>query len=75
MLILGRRVGEEIRIGDAIRLVVVGIRGSQVRLGFEAPDDVAIKRSELSEQPLLSDIMTAEANRTDTECVVTEAQP
>ena len=47
MLVLARKVGDEITIGDNIRLVVVAIRGSQVRLGFDAPRDVAVRRSEL----------------------------
>lgn len=50
MLVLGRRVGEEILIGDDVRLVVVGIRGSQVRLGFEAPPEVSIQRDELRDR-------------------------
>jgi len=47
MLVLSRKVGEEIVIGDSIRLVVVGVRGAQVRLGLEAPQDVAIHRREV----------------------------
>lgn len=47
MLVLSRKVGEEIVIGDSIRLVVVGVRGAQVRLGLEAPRDVAIHRREV----------------------------
>lgn len=47
MLVLSRKVGEEIMIGDSIRLVVVGVRGTQVRLGLEAPRDVAIHRREI----------------------------
>jgi carbon storage regulator len=49
MLVLSRKVGEEIVIGDNIRVTVVGVRGNQVRLGFSAPPDVAIHRSELRE--------------------------
>jgi carbon storage regulator len=47
MLVLSRKIGEEIIIGDNIRVTVVAIRGNQVRLGFSAPDDVHIHRSEL----------------------------
>jgi carbon storage regulator len=47
MLVLSRRVGEEIVIGDNIRVTVVAIRGNQVRLGFTAPPDVSIQRDEL----------------------------
>lgn len=49
MLVLGRRVGEEIWIGDDIRVVVVDIRGNQARLGFDAPLEVSIRRSELDD--------------------------
>ena len=47
MLVLSRKPGEEIVIGDNIRLTVVAIRGNQVRLGITAPPDVAIRREEL----------------------------
>lgn len=47
MLILTRRVGEAIVIGDAIRVVVLGVNGSQARVGIEAPRDVTIVREEL----------------------------
>ena len=47
MLILTRRKGESIMIGDDIVVTVLDIRGSQIRLGFEAPNDVNIVREEL----------------------------
>jgi carbon storage regulator len=47
MLVLSRKLGEEIIIGGDIRVRVVSIQGNQVRLGFEAPVDVPIKREEL----------------------------
>jgi carbon storage regulator len=47
MLVLSRRAGEEVVIGDLIRLTVVEIRGRQVRLGFTAPRDINIRREEL----------------------------
>ena len=46
MLVLSRRQGEEVVIGDNIRLTVVAIRGTQVRLGITAPPGVAIQREE-----------------------------
>jgi carbon storage regulator len=49
MLVLSRKVGEEIIIGDNIRLKIVSIHGNQVRLGFVAPRSVAIHRQELLE--------------------------
>ena len=47
MLILTRKVGETIRIGDAVTVRVLEVRGSQVRLGIEAPSDVRIFREEV----------------------------
>ncbi|MBR1924317.1 MAG: carbon storage regulator CsrA [Ruminobacter sp.] len=48
MLILTRRLGDSITIGDNVKLTVLSIKGSQVRIGVEAPKDVCIQRSELS---------------------------
>jgi carbon storage regulator len=41
MLILTRRVGETIRIGDEVAVTLLGIKGDQVRIGVDAPKDVA----------------------------------
>ncbi len=51
MLVLSRKVDEQIIIGDNIRVTVVSIRGNQVRLGFEAPPSVPIFREELHTAP------------------------
>ena len=51
MLVLTRKEGERIRIGDGITLTVVSIRGNKVRLGFTAPESVIIQREELREEP------------------------
>lgn len=47
MLVLSRKLGEEVVIGDNIRVIIVDVRGRYVRLGFTAPDDVRIHRREL----------------------------
>ena len=47
MLILTRKLGERIRIGDNVELVVTKINGNRVTLGIEAPKETAILRSEL----------------------------
>ena len=47
MLVLTRKLGEGITIGSAIRVVILGIRGNQVRLGIEAPPQTEIYRDEI----------------------------
>lgn len=47
MLILTRKLGESITIGDEIRVSVLGVRGRQVRLGIEAPAKVVVHREEI----------------------------
>jgi carbon storage regulator len=49
MLVLTRKVGEEIVIGTDIRVTVVGIKGEKVRLGITAPKDVVVDRQEVHE--------------------------
>jgi carbon storage regulator len=50
MLVLTRKVNQAIVIGDDVRVVVVAIEGDQVRLGIEAPRNVAVDRSEVREK-------------------------
>lgn len=47
MLILTRRVGESVMIGDAIVVTVLAVKGAQVRVGVQAPKDVAVHREEI----------------------------
>jgi carbon storage regulator len=47
MLVLSRKIGEQIVIGNDIRVTVVDVKGGRVKLGIEAPTDVGIFRSEL----------------------------
>lgn len=47
MLILTRRVGESLMIGDNVNVTVLGVKGNQVRIGVNAPKDVAVHREEI----------------------------
>jgi carbon storage regulator len=47
MLVLSRRIGESIRIGPDIVIRVLGVKGSQVRIGVDAPKDVEVHREEV----------------------------
>ncbi len=63
MLVLSRRLGETLIIGDEIKITVLGISGNQVRLGIAAPKEVSVHREEvyrriqeeLGQQPAVND--------------------
>jgi carbon storage regulator len=50
MLILSRRVGESVIIGEDISITVLRVKGNQVRLGVNAPKSIAVQREEISER-------------------------
>lgn len=50
MLVLTRKIGESIIIDNDIKFTIIGIKGNQIRLGFEAPLDVEIHRQEIWEK-------------------------
>ena len=47
MLILTRRVGEALMVGDDVSVTVLGVKGNQVRIGINAPKDVSVHREEI----------------------------
>lgn len=61
MLVLSRKAGESVRIGDRIRVTVVSVSGGQVRLAVDAPDSVSIHREEVFERIVAANREAAEA--------------
>ncbi len=50
MLILTRRINESLIIGDNVTVTILGVKGNQVRIGVDAPKDVAVHRQELAQK-------------------------
>ncbi len=67
MLILTRRVGETLMIGDSVSVTVLGVKGNQVRIGITAPKDVAVHREEIFQRIQRGEDAAASANKETSE--------
>ena len=64
MLILSRRIGESVKIGDDVTVTVLGVKGTNIRLGFAAPKDLAVHREEVYQR--LKAVVSANNHAKDT---------
>jgi carbon storage regulator len=67
LLVVSRKVGERILIGDKIAITVVKVGSSGVRIGIEAPKEMAVVREELAEQLRQAELMAIKAAHGDAE--------
>jgi len=65
MLVLTRKVNQSIMIGDDIEVIVLEVRGEQVRLGIKAPREIAVHRREIYEAIQRENLMAAQAKPED----------
>ncbi len=68
MLILTRRVGETLMVGDNVTVTVLGVKGNQVRIGVNAPKDVSVHREEIYQRiqrEKMTQLETALQNRSE----------
>ena len=61
MLILTRRIGETLMIGEEVSVTVLGVKGNQVRIGVNAPKEIGVHREEIYEKIKAEKVMESEA--------------
>ena len=67
MLILTRRVGETVMIGEEVSVTILGVKGNQVRVGINAPKNIAVHREEIFERIKSEDPDAVEPERVQSE--------
>lgn len=72
MLILTRRVGETLMIGDQVTVTVLGVKGNQVRMGINAPKELAVHREEIFQRLQGKDATTGTASATNADTATPE---
>jgi len=65
MLILTRRAGQSLYVGDSIRVTVLGIQGKQVKIGLELPDDMTVYRDEVYQRVMEENRMAIQTSNED----------
>ncbi|WP_298229199.1 carbon storage regulator CsrA [Gryllotalpicola sp.] len=75
MLVLTRKLGESIVIGDSITITVVDIKGDAIRLGIDAPREVRVQRSELLEAIAAETAAAAQAGETEQAALIDLLKP
>lgn len=72
MLVLSRKVGESIRIGDNVTITVTSVAGNRVRIGIDAPQTVSVRRTELLSPLAVPQEYARPIKREEPDCTVEE---